>query len=340
MNKSKKHLLRTMVSALLACVGFISCSQDELTEQGTPLPVGQYPLELTADGVQAVAAPAQPATRGTFFEGDWSGVTGVKVRVNDKEEKEYSVTPSEDKKTAHLAPAQPLESTDELFWWTSSKEEKTIMAWAPYEYTLNKKFTLPTEWKKEDFDKFDIIGVQQTIGFEDRNKPLRFQHMMAKVVINLQETEYLKAAKDIKVQLLSMFKSGTVRINPYTNNLEVYFIPEAGVPFTPYLLPKEDYKGVNFGDKLLEKPFASYMTLVIPADLANLNVLQIEVDDAKYILRKNAITNDLGVYYRAGQVTTFNITIKENGLQASMETSSIGWDYENGATGNGEVELP
>lgn len=339
MNKSKKHLLRTMVSALLACVGFISCSQDELTEQGTPLPVGQYPLELTADGVQAVAAPAQPATRGTFFKGDWSGVTGVKVRVNDKEEKEYSVTPSEDKKTAHLAPAQPLESTDELFWWTSSKEEKTIMAWAPYEYTLNKKFTLPTEWTKENFDKFDIIGVQQTVGFEDRNESLAFRHLMAKVVINLRETEYLKAAKDVNVQLLNRYGTGLMEINIYTKEFGVTYGDNTCINITPYLLPKEDYKEVNFGDRL-EKPFASYTALVVPANQTSIEVLQIEVDDAKYILLQENFTNELFVPYRAGQVTTFNITIKENGLQASMETSSIGWDYENGATGNGEVELP
>lgn len=322
-----------MATALLL---FTACSQDELTEQGTPLPVGQYPLELTADGV-AVATSAQPATRGTFFEGDWNSVTGVRVRVNDKEEKEYSVTPSEDKKTARLAPAEPLGLDDNLFWWNSTTDEKTITAWAPYEYALNEKFTFPTEWKKEHLDKFDIIGVKQTIDFENRNESLVFRHLMAKVVINLRETEYLKAAKDVKVKLLNRYGTGLMEINMYTKEFGVTYGDNTLINTIPYLLPKEDYKEVNFGNRL-EKPLASYTALVVPVNQVSIEVLQIEVDNAKYILLQESFTDELFVPYKAGQVTTFNVTVKENGLNVTVG-ESIGWGTD-GATGSGEVELP
>lgn len=169
----KRRILRHKFAlGLVAALTFASCSQDELTEQGTPLPVGQYPLELAANGLQALATPEQPATRGTFFEGDWDGVTSVRVRVDDQQEKEYSVTPSEDKKTARLAPAEPLGLDDNLFWWNSTTDEKTVIAWTPSNYVLNEIIEFPAAWKREDFAKYDIIGANKTIKFTDPNKSL------------------------------------------------------------------------------------------------------------------------------------------------------------------------
>ena len=326
---------------MAALLLFTACSQDELTEQDTPLPIGQYPLELTADGLQAVATPAQPATRGTFFEADWDGVTSVRVRVNDQQEKEYSVMPSADKKTARLAPAQPLELTDELFWWTSKEDVKTITAWAPSEYVLDKTIEFPTVWKKEDFAKYDIIGVRQTIDFENRNEPLEFQHMMTKFVINLRKTPYLENAENVNVQLIGSFwKNGVMYINSYHGFFKIRGEYSGNdVYITPYPLPEEEYEEVDFGGEHRGKPFASYMALVPPLQGAISPLLIIEVDGVKYQLLQSSFTDEQIVYYNAGQVYTFNVTVKESGLQASVETSSIGWDTD-GVTGSGEVELP
>lgn len=328
-------------AAMAALLLFTACSQDELTEQDTPLPIGQYPLELTANGVQVVATPVQPATRGTFFEGDWDGVTGVRVRVNDQQEKEYSVTPSEDKKTARLAPAQPLEQTDELFWWTSKEDVKTITAWAPSEYVLDKTIEFPTVWKKEDFAKYDIIGVRQTIDFENRNAPLEFQHMMTKFVINLRKTPYLRNAENVKVQLNSIWKYGVMYINSYHGFFEIRNVATGGndVYITPYPLPEEEYEEVDFGGEQPEKPFASYTALVPPLNGIVSPLLIIEVDGVKYQLLQNNFTDKQFVEYSAGQVYTFNVTVKENGLNVKVG-ENIGWDDKNGATGSGEVELP
>ena len=77
---------------------------------------------------------------------------------------------------------------------------------------------------------------------------------MAKVVINLRKTEYLENAKKVDVQLLNMYKTGRLAINP--DHLEVYGIG-AGSNVTPYHLPAEDYEEVDFGNGQREKPFAS-----------------------------------------------------------------------------------
>lgn len=321
--------------ALLACMSFASCSQDELTEEGRPLPVGQYPLELVAGGLQAVATPAQTATRGTF-EGDWDGVTRVDVVVNDKMEKEYKVEAFGDKKTARLTPASPLGNDDELYWWTSSTEKKTVMA---VSNAMLGFFDIcpPTEWTEKDFALYDVIGVRQTISFEDRDHPLEFKHLMAKVVINLRETEYLKKAKDVKVQLMNMLDRGELEFDSeqiYINN----GVMGRDMNMTPYRLPAGAYEDVDFGNGQREKPFASYMALAIPRNISDTNVLQIEVDGAKYILTTSAITSENSVNYIAGQVTTFNVTVKESGLDVIAE-NMINWGT-NGATGSGEMELP
>lgn len=323
---------------VIAALALASCSQDELTEQGTPLPVGKYPLELTADGLQAVATPAQASTRGTFFDDDWNGVTSVKVRVNDVQEKEYSVTLSMDKKTAHLAPAKQLGLTDESFWWTSTEEKKTVMAWAPSKYVLNEEFEFPTEWTKENLAQYDIIGVKQTVKFEDRNEPLAFQHLMAKFVINLRSSAYLKAAKHVKVQLrakswcygIMKISNDQLKIEAIGGNVREYL--------TPYHLPEEEYEEVDFGGEQPEKPFASYTALVPPRHGNYSPLLIIEVDGVKYQLLQSSFTDEQEVYYKAGQVYTFNVTVKENGLDVTVG-QSIDWETD-GASGSGEVELP
>ena len=339
MNKSRLHSLRNIAAALLACAGFASCTQDELTEQGTPLPIGQYPLELTAGGLQAVATPAQPATRGTM-DSDWDGVTKVKVRVNDQQEKEYSVTPSEDNKTAFLTPADPLTNDDVPFWWQSTTETKTVTAWAPSRYVLDENISFPTKWEKDDFAKYDIIGVRKDIGFEDRNKPLEFRHLMAKVVINLRRTDYLENAQKVDVQLLNMYGVGRLRV-AYDSNQLLVDSWEGSQNVTPYHLPAETYEEVDFGNGQREKPFASYMALVIPANSMNIDVLQIEVDGVQYLVTKEALGQGgmLGeVSYEAGKVATINITVKENELNVTVN-ESISWDT-NGASGEGSVTLP
>lgn len=322
---------------MIAALTLASCSQDEFAdnEQNTPLPVGQYPLELTADGLQAVATPVQPATRGTFFEGDWEGVTSVKVRVNDTQEKEYSVTPSADKKTADLTPAEPLELTDESFWWTNTGDEKTVTAWAPSNYVFGETIEFPTEWTKESFAKYDIIGVRQTVNFEDRNEPLEFQHLMAKFIINLRSSAYLKAAKSVKVQLNGVsWRYGTLGIS--NGQLKITPKGKHGEGITPYLLPEGEYEEVDFGDEQPEKPFASYTALVTPVSGSISPLLTVEVDGTKYELLKSSFTDESMVNYKAGQVYTFNVTVKENGLNVTVG-QSIDWDK--GDLGNGEVEI-
>ncbi|MDO5396270.1 MAG: fimbrillin family protein [Bacteroidales bacterium] len=304
------------------------------------MPEGKYPLELYAEGLQVVATQTQPISRGTI-DGNWDGVESVKIRVNNKQgeyqEKAYQVEASDDKTTARLTPAHPLESTDKLFWWTSIDEEKTVTAWAPYEYGLDEPIEFPSEWTKEDFAKYDIIGVNQTIGFKDRNEPQVFQHLMTKFVFNLRKTPYLENAKNVKVLLNGhLWKYGLMTID-YRGMLVMKFeVGQISEYITPYHLPEDEYEDVDFGGGKPEKPFASYAALVPPLRGIVSPLLIIEVDGVKYNLRQNSFTDEQFVEYRSGQIYVFNVTVKENGVDVTVG-ESIHWGT--GSTGSGEIVI-
>lgn len=346
MNKNRLLQSWHIGCTLLAALFMASCSQDEALEQGTqgePLPAGKYPLELTASGLEVVATPAEASTRGTFFDNDWKGVTGVNVRVNGQV-KEYKVTPEsqEDYNTVTLEPAKPLTTADadKDFWWNSTGETKTVLAWAPTSIGYNTVFTLPEVWTDEEFAKYDVIGVRKDIGFTDTSKSLEFQHLLAKVVVNLRRTDYLENAKEIKVQLIEGYViSGSLVF--YDNQLSVQSDYSLYREYTTaYRLPKVADEPVNFGGNVSETPFVSYTALTIPKNSGNSSILQIEVDGVAYTVTLESIGRPgYAVFYRAGQVTTFNITVKEEGLDYATVEYSMKWD-ENGATGDGSVAIP
>ena len=100
MNKNRLHQLRYMAAALFACVGGVSCSQEEpANSQGELFPPGKYPLELTVGGLQVVEAQGKvsaPDTRATVDD-NFYGMGPVAVREGDEnsEVKIYIPTPKD-----------------------------------------------------------------------------------------------------------------------------------------------------------------------------------------------------------------------------------------------------
>ena len=323
--KCRTHLLQYM-AAFLACVFFASCSQDELADngQGTLLPIGQYPLELTAANLnESVATPAKAATRGTV-DGNWEGARSVAVRVNGKV-KEYVV----DSYTAGSAKltCPDITEADTDFWWTKNGEKKAVDAWYPYYDTL------PTEWPIENTQTAETLAAQDlmygcALDMTQTNPTIKFKHQLAKVEINLVNSDYLKSASEVNVSLDGQYKTGELEVYP---NGTSYFHGKFGEASNSTIIPcklsspNHDY-------------YASYQALVIPLDMeaakkSNLNVI---VDGVTYRCK---LKNHSGyvIHLQSGYLYTFNITVKEHGLDVKV-SESIGWGEGN--TGNGEVELP
>lgn len=79
--------------------------------------------------------------------------------------------------------------------------------------------------------------------------------------------------------------------------------------------------------------FASYEALVIP-QTPNLNsAIEIKVGGAVYSFLTNSILS-----FAPSYVHTFDITVKAEGLEVSVDTGSMTWG--DGADGEGSVDLP
>ena len=261
---------------------------------------------------------ATPSTRSTI-DGDWEGVQNVAVQVGN-ETKEYTLTSFGDNKTATL-------TSDNPFYWTSTDETKTVEAWYPCEST-----TLPETWVVPadqsagmPVDK-DFLHAYQTIPFSSRNEAeLTFKHLLAKVVINIQQSDYLERyGGDLSVQLTNLLTTGEV--THYADNISIHGDNSTGRnSITPHRL-----------DTPADGVFASYEALVIPqpCDPSSLSAIEVHVGDATYKVEISELTS-LGFSYSfsANYVHTFDITVKAEGLEVSVDTGSMTWKEGTGSEG-------
>ena len=278
------------LSVLLLAGGLLAaCDKEDMTHtEGTPLPEGKYPLELTAGGLQAVAGQGRasaPGTRGTT-DNDWDGVTTVAVQV-DGEVKPYTVTPSADKKTASLIAADP-------FYWQTSDEMKSIKAWYPYRSTEPAQWTVKADQsRKENYEASDLILGELELSFADKDNPeknkLAFTHRTAKVKIDLQAGAGVTLGGTVSVQLLNVggVENGQTTIRPYRPDEAVY----------------------------------SYLALLAKQTIAaNAQFIKVSVDGTDFYYKPTS-----SMTLEAGLVYTYTITVKANGIEVTAATGGQ-WD--------------
>ena len=142
------------------------------------------------------------------------------------------------------------------------------------------------------------------------NLQIAFSHLLAKVEINLIQSEYLQNASEVSVSLPEMYETGTLRDLSSSRPVIVYNNEEkADKEIIPYRLPSAN-----------DGCYASYQALIIP----------VIVDDVIYTLSNIATYNPRFRY-------TYNITVQEEGLEVSVAQSST---WTNGNGGSGSVALP
>ena len=314
-----KHTLILAATTLLLA----ACTQDELAEQGNALPEGEYPLELTATGMQAVATPS---TRGTL-DGDWEGAQGKKVAVMvNGDTKEYTLASFGDYKTATL-------TSDDPFYWTSTDETKTVEAWYPCLTTLPETWEVPADQSAGMPVDKDFLHACRTISFSSReDAELTFNHLLAKVVINIRQSDYLESyGGDLSVQLTDLLTTGKV-----THSEDYFVITIQGdistgkTSITPHRL-----------DTPADGAFASYEALVIPQNCFTpdrTSAIEVRVGGAIYKVEIYKLTSSsVNFKFFANCVHTFNITVKAEGLEVSVDTGSMTWG--DGADGEGSVVI-
>lgn len=331
MKRSKTQLLRSLAAVMLLGAGLASCSQDDFADnrQGEPLPPGEYPLILTAGGLEVVATPAQksaPSTRGTM-DGKWDDVNSVAVMVNG-DVKEYEVTTSDpDETTAKLE----VIDGDTPFYWKNTAD-LTVKAWYPIWknndeiWKIGDVISLPTTWNKDAFATHDWLGAEKVMKFSDNTShTLQFNHLLSKITVNLKKSDYLSAYAQEMVTVTCSLSSNSftfkgVQWNEADNVVE--FISE-----TP--------TSANVTPMRLDAPtgaFASFLCLANP-NMESIDIT-VTVDGTKY---KATDLKPQGSF-KPGHTYTFDITVKESRLQVNV-TEGISWGTTGGAQGNGNVEL-
>lgn len=313
------HSFRMILGGLAALAVMTACTQDELAD-GMPMQE-KAPLELTANLYHSVATPATANTRGTV-DGDWENAHTVAVRVNGKV-KEYTVNPNTDGSATLTCSGITEADTD--FWWTNTTDSKTITAWYPYSTTepvIGGSWTVTPDQSAGIPVEADLLYATRQITFN--NTYLEFYHLMSKVIINILPSDYLNLhGEQLSVKMNDIYCTGILEKH-YKYGLELYSDYNSVQQIViPHRLPN-----TNSGC------FASYTALLIPQDVTQTEKsIEIGVGSAVYKWTMNIMDNS----FDSGYQYTYNITVKEHGLDVKV-SESIGWG--NGASGNGEVELP
>lgn len=189
MNKSIPFRIN-VASALLCLTLFASCSADD---DNTALPEGKYPMTF------ATAMEGLTQTRATT-DNTWTGNEEIAVQVGG-EVKQYK--PANDN-PAKLTGAD----ADNTFYWQKTDETKQVSAWycgTGYETTLPTTWTVKTDQSGDGYAESDLLyAMPQNIAYSDRGKELTFNHLPAKVVINLTKDNGL-TDENIRNATVSLF---------------------------------------------------------------------------------------------------------------------------------------
>ncbi len=150
-----------MAATLLLCMGFASCSQDDMQQTGgTPLPDGKYPLSLTA-------TVGTPQTRAGGKD-QWQGGEEIAVSIGNYTGK-YTMD-ANGKATAAGAP----------YYWQNTTPA-TVSAWFP---CAEGQQTYVISDQSQGYAAFDFLYAE-TEGSYAAPVQLTFSHQMAKVSYTL-----------------------------------------------------------------------------------------------------------------------------------------------------------
>ena len=306
-----KHSFLVLCAAALAAT---ACTNDELGN-GT-LPGGKYPLELTAANLhEAVATPAVTGTRSTV-DGNWEDALSVAVQVGGENGpvKEYKVA-STSGNGAKLT-CSTLTEADTQFWWTSSNESKKVRAWYPYSETVPVDWSVSLTQTEETLKKEDFMMTDGQVTVSLNNLQIAFSHLLAKVEINLIQSEYLRNASKVSVSLPGMYETGTLRDLSSSRPVIVRNNEEkADKEIIPYRFPSAN-----------DGCYASYQSLIIPDEEQKTRKINLIVVDVIYTLSNMTKYNPRFRY-------TYNIPVQEEGLKIASIEQSIDWNATNPGSG-------
>lgn len=340
----KRRILRHNFALWLAvALALASCSQDELAggEQGTLLPYGKYPLELTAAIGEAVATPATRGTvHGTFPDGYFNSYLRVASSIDYPEENEidwmsYMVGP--DRTYQIYADGTMVIDryyNDSPIYWRRTDEIIYIYAYSwsniPDERNTSPHEVNDDQSEEKKFNNSDYLFAYEALTFLG-DHTLHFRHLTSKVTINLRPSEYLsaQAPEDVEVKLTG--KNGG---NWYIKGNFIGTDPNKITLFEAEGLEQSEiipYRNPNPAEGM----YATYEAVVIPQTITGTGkTIEIKVGETTYSYEVECSKGK----YTSGEEWIYNIAVGAEGLNVKVEERNISWGK--GDTGSGSVALP
>lgn len=319
---------RKMTVAVACCVfAFAACTDDDV-DDGTTLPDGKYPMAFTA-GVDGLAA-----TRATT-DNTWAGNEEVAVWMGSGDPKKY--TPAAGGTSVTLQAA----TGEKPFYWESTSNIN-VSAWylgTGYAATLPTTWSVKATQSGDGYQQSDFLyAPAKSIAFNPQtgtDNSLTFYHQTAKVIINIRKEGILTDASKITSVIIgnnnNIALKGTYTA-PTGNGTAGTWTPttDGKGTITPKTLTNPNTVSFDSGSTA-ETALASYEALVIPQTVTTgENFIGITVDGTNYWYKAETGSNEL----KAGYVHTYNITVKGEKLEVTMN-SSMSWGT--GSSGSGSL---
>ena len=338
----KRRILRHNFALwLVVALVLASCSQEEFADngQGTLLPYGKYPLELTATIGKAVATPATRGTiaHGTFPDYGFSALYRVASSIDYPEENEidwyYGRLHSSTYEINEDGTVEPDPDFYRPFYWRRTDEKIYIYAysWAniPDERNTYPHTVSDDQREEKKFNFSDYLFAYEALTFYGSHT-LHFRHLTSKVTINLMRSDYLdeQDPDDVSVTLDTKGEQWYVEGNfKGTKPKEIALFEAEGLKQSA-IIP---YKNPNPADGV----YATYEAVVIPQTITGTDkTIQIKVGETTYSYTVECSKGQ----YTSGEEWIYNITVDAKGLDVTVG-ESISWGT-GGASGSGSVELP
>lgn len=282
------------VAALLLGAAVASCSHDELgAGQGEQLPLGKYPLMLTAsvDGMKT-----RSAGKDQWAEGDSIG-----VRIG--------AYPLMGKYMLH-SDGTVMSAIVPLEW--QNKQSATVTAWFPY-LELGGKKTVSLANQSEGFEPYDFLKAIAEDQSVEKQVALNFKHQMVKVSCTLVQDDISDAEFNTAKLSIAGYTEASFSETSLTGDAHGWI-----TPYTDSEVQHSEYKGL----------YADYEALLVPQNMSGKGFIKIDAKiniNGRIVDRTFIYTPD-DADFKAGSHYKYTITVKKDRIV--VQSVSASWKDE------------
>ena len=309
---NKSNPFRHLAVAVFACLMAASCS--DVTDDGTALPDGKYPMTFTAS-VDGLSAP-NPASRATTdADGKPSWTVDDPVAISMDGGANHKVYKISDAGTGAMIP-----DGETLYW---SKQQETLAAWYPVNYIIGNggDSEVNITDQRSGFGTLENIlhAPAKDYTYSSSNPvAFTFRHALAKVKVTLKKGDGIEG---------SDLSGATVTFTGYTAGSLGYGGMTGSEGSNGYITPKAETSAGGGA--------ATYTALVIPQQMQGKKFIKVTIGAGgaarDYFYTP---TNSTDANLEGGKQYNYTITVKKTGLEV---VPAPAWEAGGETTGGSEV---